>query len=69
MYSLIGNIGIVTQDIDSINGTGQIKVKGELWSAIGKDNINISKGSKVTIEEIQGVKAIVTPINETSKIN
>lgn len=69
VYSLIGNIGIVTQDIDSINGTGQIKVKGELWSAIGKDNINISKGSKVTIEEIQGVKAIVTPINETSKIN
>lgn len=69
VYSLIGNIGIVTQDIDSINCTGQIKVKGELWSAIGKDNINISKGSKVTIEEIQGVKAIVTPINETSKIN
>ena len=69
VYSLIGNIGIVTQYIDSINGTGQIKVKGELWSAIGKDNINISKGSKVTIEEIQGVKAIVTPINETSKIN
>ena len=36
VYSSIGKTGIVIQDIDSINGTGQIKVDGEVWSAIRK---------------------------------
>ena len=34
VYSSIGKTGIVTQDIDSTNGIGQVKVNGELWSAI-----------------------------------
>ena len=33
VYSSVGKTGIVIQDIDSINGTGQIKVDGEVWSA------------------------------------
>ena len=62
VYSIIGKTGIVTTDIDSINGTGQIKVDGEIWSAIGEKELTISKGTEVEIKEIKGVKVIVSPI-------
>ncbi len=65
--SIIGKIGIVTQDINSINSTGQIKVGGEIWSALGENDINIEKGTEVEILEVKGVKVIVTPIKVTSK--
>lgn len=68
-YSIVGETGIVTKDIDSINATGQIKVDGESWSAVGQDDINIEKGTEVEIKEIKGVKAVVSPVNVSSKSN
>ena len=62
VYSIIGDTGIVTKNIDSINGTGQVKINGELWSAVGKDDIDIEKGTEVKIVEVKGVKAVVSPI-------
>ena len=64
VYSIVGKTGIVIQDIDSINGTGQIKVAGEVWSAIGLDQTNIQKGTEVKIDEIKGVKLVVSPIEK-----
>ena len=62
-YSIIGKTAIVTQEINSIHSTGQIKVDGEVWSAIGEnDSSIIPKDSEVKILEVKGVKAIVTPI-------
>lgn len=61
VYSIIGKTGVVTNDINSINGSGQIKVDGEVWSAIGENELNISKGTEVKIKEIKGVKAVVSP--------
>ena len=61
-FSLIDKKGIVTKDISSINSTGQVKVEGELWSATGENDMEISKGTEVKIKEITGVKLIVTPI-------
>ena len=55
-YSIIGKNAIVTKDIDSINGKGQIKVDSETWSALGKDDMNIEKGTEV--------EAIVTPVKK-----
>ena len=63
-FSLVGKSGIVTQDIDSIDGTGQVKVSGETWSATGVDDINIMKNTEVKIEEIKGVKLVVSPIKK-----
>lgn len=63
VYSIIGKTAIVTQEINSIHSTGQIKVDGEVWSAIGEnDSSIIPKDSEVKILEVKGVKAIVTPI-------
>ena len=60
--SIIGKKGLVTKDINSINSTGQVKIDGELWSAIGTDDMDIPKGTEVEVNEIKGVKVIVTPI-------
>lgn len=60
--SIIGKKGLVTKDINSINSTGQVKIDGELWSAIGENDMEISKGTEVEVVEIKGVKVIVTPI-------
>ena len=60
--AIIGKKGLVTKDINSINSTGQVKIEGELWSAIGKNDMDIPKDTEVEVNEIKGVKVIVTPI-------
>ena len=61
--TVIGKNGIVTQTIDNINSKGQVKVAGELWSAISKeDDEIIEKGATVLIEDINGVKLIVKKV-------
>lgn len=61
VYSSIGKVGIVTEDINNLKSVGQIKLGGEVWSATSIDNSVISKGTEVVIKEIRGVKAIVEP--------
>lgn len=55
--SLIGKTGLVVKEINTLEGKGQVKVNGELWSAFTEDeNIIISEGERVTIESISGVR-------------
>ena len=61
-FSLSGKQGIVTKKIDSDNSTGQVKVKGELWSAISDKDIE--KDAKVKILGVDGVKLKVEKIDE-----
>ena len=63
-FSIQGKTGKVIIDIDPSEGTGQIKVNGEIWSAKSFDNRPISKDTEVTVEKIDGVKAIVIPLNK-----
>lgn len=58
-YSIIGRTGIVTKEINPIEGTGQIKVGGEIWSAKTDLNETIPENTKVEIVQIDGVKAVV----------
>ena len=63
--SLVGEIGIVTVVINNLKATGQVQVKGSYWTARSReDQKEIPEGSTVRIEEIKGVKCIVTPIKE-----
>ena len=55
--AIIGCTGIVTEEIDPIKNTGQIKVNGQSWSA--RAEYAIACGSEVKIKGITGVKAIV----------
>ncbi len=60
---VIGQVGIVCQNIDNINATGQVKVDGKIWSARSIDNQIITENSEVIIEKIEGVKLIVKSNN------
>ena len=57
--SLIGESGIVTEDIDNVKATGAVSIRGLEWTARSFDKGLILRGSKVDILEIQGVKLIV----------
>lgn len=67
VFSIIGKIGIVTEEINSIRSKGQIKVEGEVWSATSNTDTIIPKGSEVEILEVKGVKVIVLPTKISSE--
>ena len=67
VYSLAGKKAIVIEDIDWVSGTGQIKFEGQVWSAKTSEQVNISKGTEVEIEKIEGVKAFVKPLHEYAR--
>ena len=56
---IIGQNAVVTQPIDNIQGTGEIKLSGSVWSAASADGSAIPAGSVVRIVAIRGVKAVV----------
>lgn len=60
--AVIDKNGIVVQEIDNLNSKGQIKVNGELWSAISEDDEVIKKGTTVIVKDIQGVKLLVKKV-------
>ncbi len=57
---VIGQEGIVIKDIDVIDGKGQVKVMGQVWSA--KSDNNIAEGTKVKVLSMEGVKLVVKAI-------
>lgn len=59
-FSIIGKKAIVIKEINS-HSVGQIKLKGEVWSAESENDETIPKGSEIEILQIKGVKAIVKP--------
>ena len=50
---------VVTEPIDNLAETGAVRVLGKEWTARTKDGTPIPAGTRVTILEIRGVKAIV----------
>ena len=63
-FSFEGKTGKVIADIIPDDGVGQIKVDGETWSAKSSDNTYIPKDTEIIVEKIEGVKAIVKPLNK-----
>ncbi len=60
VFSLIGKKALVIKELNSINGKGQIKVNGEVWSAEEIEGRTVPENTEVEIVEIKGVKAIVS---------
>ncbi len=57
----IGTDAVVTERIDNLAGTGSVKLSGTEWTARSIDGMCIEKDCVVTVEKIEGVKAIVRP--------
>ena len=60
---VIGTTGLVTEEIDNIEGKGQVNLSGQVWSARSSqaDGV-IPAGQEVRVLKIQGVKVIVEPV-------
>ncbi len=56
---IIGAEGIVTETIDAIEGTGQIRVMGMTWSAASVNGEVLPEGVSVLVKDIKGVRAVV----------
>lgn len=52
--------GVVTEEIDNLRATGQIKVGGTIWTARSAVGAVLPVGTHVRVDRIEGVKAIVT---------
>ncbi len=63
--AVVGQRGHVTEDIDNIDATGQVKLGGMYWTARSVSGENISKGTLVEVERIEGVRAFVRAVEES----
>jgi len=61
---VIGEPGVVTEEIEPISGTGQIKVMGQIWSAKSADGSTIPVESTVEVVEIIGNRVVVEKISK-----
>lgn len=58
----IGQVAVVTEDIDNMSAKGQVSVNGTIWTARSSDGTVIPKDEKVVVEKIEGVKVVVKKI-------
>ena len=66
--SLIGMQAVVIEPIDNLHAKGQVKVRGQTWTARSADEeITYEAGEIVNVLAIEGVKLICNRISPTSK--
>jgi len=61
--ALVGKTGKVVREIP-VNEKGYVKIGGEEWAAVSKDNKKIKKDARVIVNDIEGNKVIVTLVEE-----
>jgi len=62
---LIGETGVVTSVIeDGADVLGTVRIGRESWAAETPDGQTLQEGTKIEVVEIQGTRAVVTPIEE-----
>lgn len=57
--SLIGTDGIVTAEINNLEGTGKVYISGLTWSAKSLNGEDIPEGAVVTARKIEGATLVV----------
>ena len=60
--SVIGSRGYVTEEIDNLSASGQVKLGGMYWSARSEDGHSIPVGTLVQVARIEGVKVFVKTV-------
>lgn len=58
--SIIGTDGIVTAEINNLEGSGKVYISGLTWTARSVDGSEIPEGAVVTAKEIKGATLFVT---------
>ena len=65
---ILGTECLVTEAIDNLAGTGAVSAGGKTWTARSVDGSDIPVGTLVTVQSIEGVKAIVSASAENKEV-
>lgn len=68
LQGIISKNALVIEDIEAYS-TGLVKINGEQWTAISKNEVKIEKNKIVKIVAIEGVKLIVEEVSESELQN
>ncbi len=68
LQGIISKNALVIEDIEAYS-TGLVKINGEQWTAISKNEVKIEKNKIVKIVAIEGVKLIVEEVHESELQN
>jgi len=66
---VIGQVGIVLEQVDNVEQTGRVSANGLDWTARSERGEIISEKSRVLVKYIDGVKLIVEPIREETELS
>lgn len=61
--ALVGKVGTVVRKVEPLDVSGQVKVQGEIWTAI-TSGASIPRGAMVLVERVDGVKLHVRPVDD-----
>ncbi len=61
--ALAGKKGIVTEEINTTNDTGRVRIDGDDWKAVTDGNDTIPLGTTVEVLAIDSIILIVKPLN------
>ena len=64
----VGQVALVTEEINNLLENGAVKLDGVVWTARSLDNQVIPVGTPIVVHRIQGVKVIVTPAAEQALV-
>ena len=67
--AVIGSCGYVTADIDNLSATGQVRLGAMEWTARSTSGQPITAGTLVKVDRIEGVKAIVSPVQIPEEVH
>ena len=60
--AVVGAEGLVTAAIDNVQCIGQVKVGAVEWTARSANGQPIAVGTRIKVDRVEGVKAIVSPL-------
>ena len=66
--SVLGSTGLVTDAIDNLTAVGQVKLGAMEWTARSTSGNPIPKGTLIKVDQIEGVKAFVSPAEVPTNI-
>ncbi len=66
--AVVGQIAVVTTDIDNVMAQGQVKLGPMEWTARSTSGKPIAAGAKVRVDRVEGVKVFVTPADVAAKV-
>ena len=66
--SLIGSQGYITETVDNLAATGQVKLGAMPWTARSTDGTPIETGTLVRVDRIEGVRLFVSPAEVKTEV-